>query len=157
MIPHTHQEGGELFKRQFTPEEALEQGQSMHSDLHGVMITDQMGQQTRGWMLAWILDDTEEQSLLANALTSHCAQLLQSCPTHCSLMDCSLPCSSVHGILQARLEWVAVLSSRGSSQPRDQTASLISPALAGRFFTTSATRKPMSLSRRDFYSFCVCV
>ena len=30
--------------------------------------------------------------------------------------------SSVHGILQARiLEWVAVPSSRGSSQPRDQT------------------------------------
>lgn len=54
----------------------------MHSDVHGVMITDQMGQQTRGWMLAWILDDTEERSLPADALTSHCAQLLQSCPTH---------------------------------------------------------------------------
>ena len=37
-------------------------------------------------------------------------------------MDCcSLPGSSVHGILQARtLEWVAVPSSRGSSQPRGQ-------------------------------------
>ena len=36
-------------------------------------------------------------------------------------MDCSLPDSSAHGILQARiLEWVAVLSSRGSSWPRDQ-------------------------------------
>ena len=35
-------------------------------------------------------------------------------------MDCSLPGSSVHGILQARiLEWVAMLSSRGSSWPRD--------------------------------------
>ena len=31
-------------------------------------------------------------------------------------MDCSLPGSSVHGILQARiLEWVAMLSSKGSS------------------------------------------
>ena len=30
-------------------------------------------------------------------------------------------------------------SSRGSSQPRDQTASLTSPELAGSFFTTSAT------------------
>ena len=49
------------------------------------------------------------------------AKLLQSCPTLCNPMDCSLPGSSVHGILQARLEWVAVLSSRGSSQPRDQT------------------------------------
>ena len=47
------------------------------------------------------------------------AKLLQSCPT---LMDCSLPGSSVHGILQARiLEWVAIPFSRRSSQPRDQT------------------------------------
>ena len=37
-------------------------------------------------------------------------------------MDYSLLGSSVHGILQARtLEWVAGPSSRGSSQPRDQT------------------------------------
>ena len=37
-------------------------------------------------------------------------------------MDCSLPGSSVHGILQARIvEWVAMPSSKGSSQPRDQT------------------------------------
>jgi len=35
-------------------------------------------------------------------------------------MDHSLPGSSVHGILQARiLEWVAVPFSRGLSQPRD--------------------------------------
>ena len=37
-------------------------------------------------------------------------------------MDCSPPGSSVHGILQARImEWVAIASSRGSSQPRHQT------------------------------------
>ena len=55
-------------------------------------------------------------------------------------MDCSLPGSSVHGILQARiLDWVAMPSSRGSSLPRDQTLSLSFPALAGRFFTTRAT------------------
>jgi len=43
-------------------------------------------------------------------------------------------------ILQARiLEWVAIPFSRGSSQPRDQTASLMFPALAGSFFTTSTT------------------
>ena len=40
----------------------------------------------------------------------------------CNHMGCSLPGSSVHGILQARiLEWVAILSSRGSSPPRDGT------------------------------------
>ena len=42
--------------------------------------------------------------------------------TLCNPMDCSLPGSYVHGILQARiLEWVAVPFSRGSFQPRDQT------------------------------------
>ena len=46
----------------------------------------------------------------------------QSCPTLCDPMDCSLPGSSVHGILQARiLERVAMPSSRRSSQPWDQT------------------------------------
>ena len=39
----------------------------------------------------------------------------------CNLMDCCLPGSSVHGILQARiLEWVAIPFSRGSSWPRDR-------------------------------------
>ena len=44
------------------------------------------------------------------------------CPTLCSPVECTLPGSFVHRTLQARvLEWVAVPSSRGSSQPRDQT------------------------------------
>ena len=48
------------------------------------------------------------------------AQLLQSFLTLFILMDCSPPGSSAHGILQARLlEWVAMPSSRGSSQPRE--------------------------------------
>ena len=47
------------------------------------------------------------------------AKSLQSCLTFCDLMDCSLPGSSVHGSLQARrLDWVAMPSSRGSSQPK---------------------------------------
>ena len=50
------------------------------------------------------------------------AQSLQSCSTFCDPTDCSRPGSSVHGILQSRiLEWVAMPSSRGSSQPRGQT------------------------------------
>ena len=40
----------------------------------------------------------------------------------CDPMDCSLPGSLVHGILQVRiLEWAAMSSSRGSSRPRDRT------------------------------------
>ena len=48
------------------------------------------------------------------------SEVAQSCPTLCDPMECSLPGSSVHGILQARvLEWVAISFSRGSSRPRD--------------------------------------
>ena len=37
------------------------------------------------------------------------AKSLQSCPTLCDPMDCSLPGSPFPGILQARtLEWVAI-------------------------------------------------
>ena len=44
---------------------------------------------------------------------------------------------SVCGISQARiLEWVAISYSKGSSQPRDHSLSLASPALVGRFVTT---------------------
>ena len=70
-----------------------------------------------------------------------CAKWLQSCPTLCDPLDCSPPGSSAHGILQARiLESVAMLSSRGSSRPRDQTCiAYVSCTLAGGFFTTSTT------------------
>ena len=63
----------------------------------------------------------------------------QSCSTLCKPMDCSPPDSSVHGILQAQiLEWVAMPSSRGSSQPRDQTQV---SHISGRFFTVWAPRE----------------
>ena len=62
----------------------------------------------------------------------------QSCPTLCEPMDGSLPGSSVHGILQARiLEWVAMPFSWGSSQPRTRTQ----VSLAARFLTIWATRE----------------
>ena len=57
------------------------------------------------------------------------------CHTYCITdpMDCRLPGSSVHRILQAsRLEWVVTPFSRGSSQPRDGTQV---SCIAGRFFT----------------------
>ena len=56
-------------------------------------------------------------------------------------MDCSLPGSHVLGILQARiLEWVAMPSSRGSSQPRDRTQV---PWIAGGFFAIWAPREAL--------------
>ena len=58
-----------------------------------------------------------------------------------SFMDCSLPGSSVHGILQARiLRWVAIPFSRGFTWPRDRTQ--ISLIIA-RFFTIWATREAL--------------
>ena len=64
----------------------------------------------------------------------------QLCLTVCNPMDHNLPGSSVHGVLQARtLEWVAISYSRGSSPVRDQNDVSVSSALAGRFFTSSAT------------------
>ena len=60
----------------------------------------------------------------------------QSCLTSCSPMDHSLPGSSLHGILQARiLEWVAIPFSRDLPNPGIESTSLTSPALAGGFFT----------------------
>ena len=67
------------------------------------------------------------------------AKSLQSCPTLCDPMYCSLPGSSVHGILQARiLEWVAISSSGGSSWPRDWSCY---SCVAGGFFIAWTTRE----------------
>ena len=63
----------------------------------------------------------------------------QLCLTLGDPINCSPLGSSVLGILQARiLEWVAILISRGSSQPRDQTQVFHT---AGRFLTSWATRE----------------
>ena len=66
-------------------------------------------------------------------------EVAQSCPTLCDPMDCSLPGSSLHGILQARvLEWVDISFSRGSSRFKDQTQVFHIP---GRRFNLWATRE----------------
>ena len=69
-----------------------------------------------------------EQEGIFTALSVHVGEgegedeVAQSCLTLCDPVDCSLPGSSVDGILQARiLEWVAISFSRGSSRPRDRT------------------------------------
>ena len=65
--------------------------------------------------------------------------VIQSCPTLCDPMNCSLLGSSVCGILQARiLEWVSVPFSRGSSQPRDRTQV---SCIAGGFLKGWATKE----------------
>ena len=63
----------------------------------------------------------------------------QSCPSLCDPWTIAHQAPLSMGILQARiLEWVAMPSSRGSSQPRDGTQV---SHIAGRFFTIWATSK----------------
>ena len=65
--------------------------------------------------------------------------VVQLCPTLWDPMDCSQLCSSVHGILQARiLEWFAIPFFRGSSRPRGWA--WVS-CIAGKFFTIWATKE----------------
>ena len=74
----------------------------------------------------------------------------QSCLTLCDPMDCNPSGSSVQGILQARrLEWVAIPYSTDLADPRTKSPfCYVHPALAGGFFTTSATWKTPKLSRK---------
>ena len=65
----------------------------------------------------------------------------ESCLILCDCIDYSTQCSSVHGILQARIpEWVAIPFSRGSSPPRELTQV---SCIAGGFFTIWATRETL--------------
>ena len=67
----------------------------------------------------------------------------QSCTTFCDPMDCSPPGSSLSGNFQARiLELVAMLSFRGSSQPRDQTCFLFISCIGSGVFVTKPPGKP---------------
>ena len=76
-------------------------------------------------------------NLSESQLSHFKGKVAQSCLTLCDPMDCSLPDSSVHGILQARiLERVAISFSKGSSWPRDRTHV---SCIAGRFFSTGAS------------------
>ena len=67
----------------------------------------------------------------------------QSRLTLCDPVDCSPPGSSVHGIFQGPwngiLDWVAISYSGDLSNSGIEPALLTSPALASKFFTTSAT------------------
>ena len=80
-----------------------------------------------------------------------CAQLLRSCPIIWDPMDCSPSGSSVHRILQARiLEWAGDLP-----DPGIKPASLTSPALAWRFFTTAPPGKILRTQGSSTNTSCV--
>ena len=75
----------------------------------------------------------KKQTLLHLQRSIH-GVLTQSCPPLCDPTDYSPPGSSLSmGVLQARiLKWLAILSSKGSSQPRNQIGVC---CIAGGFFT----------------------
>ena len=102
--------------------------------LQGIFLTQRLSSYLLH-LLHWQMDSFPLLHLCA-VLCS----VAQSCPTLRDPMG--PPGFSAHGILQARmLEWVAISSSRGSSQPRDRTQ--VSHT-AGRFFTSWATREPLN-------------
>ena len=64
-------------------------------------------------------------------------------PTLCNPVDYSLTDSTVHGIFQAKiLEQVAFPTPEDLPKPETVSASLVYPALAGKFFTTVPPGKP---------------
>ena len=76
----------------------------------------------------------------------------QSCLTLHDPRNSSPPGASVHGIFQLRpVEWVSISFSRGSSQPKVQTTSLASPALAASFFTSWAMHSMVKVWKLFLY------
>ena len=74
------------------------------------------------------------------------AQSLSCVQLFCDPMDCSLPGSSVYGIPQAKiLEWVAISSSRGSSQPRDQIHVSWGSCIVGGFSSAEPPGNPQGI------------
>ena len=82
-----------------------------------------------------------------------CVLVAPLCPTFCDRMDCSQPCSSVHGILQARiLEWVAIPFSRGYSDPRIEPGS---PALQADSLPSEPPGRPNSILHKcNYFDLC---
>ena len=71
-------------------------------------------------------------------------------PTLCDPMDCSLPGSFVHGILQARmLKWVAISFSRGSPQPAIEPRT---PALQAVSLPSEPSEKPTTIFQGTRFS-----
>ena len=68
----------------------------------------------------------------------------QSCLTLCDPVDYSLPGSSVYGVFQARIWTRLTFPTPGNlPDPGIEPVSLVSPALAGGFFTTDLPGKPI--------------
>ena len=93
--------------------------------------------------------------------SDHCSYCFQcvishfSCLWLCDHMDHSPPGSSVHGIFLGKiLEWVAMISSRGSSQPRHQ---IHISCIASGFFTAESWGKPNTMLNQSDNGWHTCL
>ena len=99
--------------------------------------------------------------VVEDSVSTHCVCVHTQSLTPVQLfnpIDCSLPGSSVHGVILARiLEWVFISSSKGSSQPRDRTC----VSCVGRwilyFWVTWEAPHILTISIRILQGTCVCV
>ena len=106
-------------------------------------------------MKIWVHEDVVDNSKnkFSTKCMSSCINILsvclsaQSCMTLYTHMDYSLPGSSVHGILQAKiLEWVVDSSSKGSSQPRDQSHIFYVSCIGGQILYHTGSQSAKSQS-----------
>ena len=72
----------------------------------------------------------------------HACSASQSCPTLYNPMDCSPLGSSVHGIFQTRILGLPFPPSRECPDEGSEPECLVSPALAGEFFSTEPPGEP---------------
>ena len=110
---------------------------SPSDNLDGYSVTNRQVTLNKGWFTSWP-SCARLHHISQNSVQSKTKVKWKSLShvTFCNPMN-----YMVHGILQARiLEWVAFPFSRESSQPRDQTQV---SCIAGRFFTSWATRKAL--------------
>ena len=125
----------------FTTELAEKPNRMLEKVLHSVI----WGRISRCGVFLWTWFSQEAEAILRLNIL-----ILFSCSVLSALwkpMDCSLLCSSVHGILQDEYWSVLPCPSPGDvPNPGTEPTSLISPALAGRFFTTSTTYEAHLLS-----------
>ena len=136
-----------MFVDFYLPDNFLNSFIEFLNDLNRYWVCIQFVEEYRkDWLINWIHMSTVRYSVSASDLRAlHCyCSVVHLPPTLCDPMNCGLPESSVHGVLQARiLEWVTMLSSRKSSRLRDRTPkSLMSPALAGGSLPLALPGKP---------------
>ena len=108
------QEKQEMWAQSQGQEDPLEEEMATHSSILAWRIpwTEEPGgvQYMRSQRVTWLSVWTHKVCIMFNFITTTTTtKLLQSCPTLCDPMDCSLLGFSIYGILQARiLEWVAI-------------------------------------------------